>query len=125
MWQLISRLQIPYNPYATICLPASGGGVIRSNHEFAPSVDNRSVILSNYFLLSLAVEGLKADEGGTNNPHCNANEFRSGWGGCRVATRGVNPNTSNLVAMITSKEGGYKALHFQSCSNDYKCERMV
>ena len=51
--------------------------------------------------------------------------FRPGWGGCRVATGGVNPNTSNLVAMITSKEGGYKALHFQSCSNDYKCERMV
>ena len=105
--------------------PLRGGGVISSNPEFAPSVDDRSVILSNYFLPSLAVEGPKADEGGTNNPHCNANEFRPGWGGCRVATGGVNSNTSNLVAMTTSKEGGYKALHFQSCSNDYKQGRRL
>ena len=84
------------------------GGVILSNLEFAPSVDNRSVILSNYFLPSLAVEGTKAYEGGTNNPHCNANEFRPGWGGCRVVTEGVNPNTSNLVAMITSRKEGIK-----------------
>ena len=59
--------------------PLRGGGVILSNLEFAPSVDNRSVILSNYFLPSQTGKGAEGGWGDAEPPQTKTVSLLPGW----------------------------------------------